>query len=215
MTSITIYDGAQTIGGNKIFVEEGGRGVFLDFGKNFGKYSRYYEEFLKNRDTRGIHDLHYLNLIPKLNNYRPDLIPADVSLNQYPKLDIAAVLLSHAHLDHCGNIGLLDNSIPIVASPMSIAILKGMQDLAKSSVDGDTCYISEREPCNSDALVLKAGGSKQPYVGKDFYATEEILATLSAFLTRKPGQEAKKTKKLSPGLLDSYKKLIVSKDRLR
>jgi ribonuclease J len=207
VTSITIYDGAQTIGGNKIFVEEKGKGIFLDFGKNFGKYSRYYEEFLKNRDTRGIHDLHYLGLIPKLNIYRRDLIPADVSLQSYPKLNIAAVLLSHAHLDHCGNIGLLDNSIPIVASPMSIAILKGMQDLAKSSVDGDTCYISEREACNSAALVLKSGGAKQPYVGKDFYATEDISATLTAFLSRKPGQEAKSTKKLSPGLLDSYRKL--------
>lgn len=207
MTSITIYDGAQTIGGNKIFVEENGKGVFLDFGKNFGKYSRYYEEFLKNRDTRGIHDLHYLGLIPKLNIYRQDLIPADVSLQSCPKLNIAAVLLSHAHLDHCGNIGLLDNSIPIVASPMSITILKGMQDLAKSSVDGDTCYISEREACKSTAFVLKAGGTKQPYVGKDFYATEDVPTTLSAFLSRKPGQESKSTKKLSPGLLDTYKKL--------
>jgi ribonuclease J len=35
MTSITIYDGAESIGDNKIHVEEGGRGVFLDFGKNF------------------------------------------------------------------------------------------------------------------------------------------------------------------------------------
>ena len=37
MTSITAYDVAEYIGGNKIFVEEGGRGVFLDFGKNFAK----------------------------------------------------------------------------------------------------------------------------------------------------------------------------------
>jgi ribonuclease J len=42
MVSVTVYDGARTIGGNKILVEEGGRGVFLDFGKNFGKYAVYF-----------------------------------------------------------------------------------------------------------------------------------------------------------------------------
>jgi Cft2 family RNA processing exonuclease len=30
---------------------------------------------------------------------------------------VKAVLLSHAHLDRSGNIGLLDNAIPIVATP--------------------------------------------------------------------------------------------------
>jgi ribonuclease J len=42
MVSVNVYDGARTIGGNKILVEEGGRGVFLDFGKNFGKYAVYF-----------------------------------------------------------------------------------------------------------------------------------------------------------------------------
>ena len=35
MTSITIYDGNDTIGGSKIYVEQNGEGVFLDFGTNF------------------------------------------------------------------------------------------------------------------------------------------------------------------------------------
>ena len=84
MVSLTVYDGAMGIGGNKLYLEEDGKGVFLDFGKNFGKYGIFYEEFLKNRDTRGIHDLMYLDLLPKLNIYRPDLIPADLSISQYP-----------------------------------------------------------------------------------------------------------------------------------
>ena len=55
MVSLTVYDGAIGIGGNKIYLEENGKGVFLDFGKNFGKYGVFYEEFLKTRDTCGIH----------------------------------------------------------------------------------------------------------------------------------------------------------------
>ena len=116
MATITVYDGAATSGGNKIYVEAGGRGVFLDFGKNFGKYGRFYEEYLKNRTTRRIHDLLHLVLIPRLDIYRPDLVPPDISLTSFLKLEVKAVLLSHAHLDHNGNIGLLDNTIPIVAT---------------------------------------------------------------------------------------------------
>ena len=55
MTSITVYNGAATIGGNKIYVEENGRGVFLDFGMNFAKYEEFFEEFLSERSVRGIH----------------------------------------------------------------------------------------------------------------------------------------------------------------
>jgi len=38
MTSITVYNGNDTIGGNKIYVEENGKGLFLDFGANLQKY---------------------------------------------------------------------------------------------------------------------------------------------------------------------------------
>jgi ribonuclease J len=78
LVSLTVYDDALGIGGNKLYLEENGKGVFLDFGKNFGKFGVFYEEFLKNRDTRGIHDLMYLDLLPKLNIYRPDLISTDL-----------------------------------------------------------------------------------------------------------------------------------------
>ena len=37
MTSIQIFDGSNTIGGTKIYIEEKGEGVFLDFGMNFKK----------------------------------------------------------------------------------------------------------------------------------------------------------------------------------
>jgi ribonuclease J len=66
VVSLTVYDGAYGIGGNKLYLEENGNGVFLDFGKNFGKYGVFYEEFLKNRDTPGIHDLMHFDLLPSL-----------------------------------------------------------------------------------------------------------------------------------------------------
>jgi hypothetical protein len=43
-------------------------------------------------------------------------------------------------MDHCGNIGMLRKDIPIVASPESIAIMKGLQDTGVSSLESDSSY---------------------------------------------------------------------------
>lgn len=204
MVSLTVYDGATGIGGNKLYLEDKGKGVFLDFGKNFGKYGQFYEEFLKNRDTRGIHDLMYLDLLPKLNIYRPDLIPSDLSMSQFPALNVSAVLLSHAHMDHCGNIGTLRKDIPIVASPESIVIMKGMQDTVNTSIEGDTTYISPRQPADELGLYLESVASMN-YLGRDFYCTKEPSEGLTTFISRRPGQDAPRArKKLEPGQCSYY-----------
>ena len=48
MVSLTVYDGANVVDGNKIYLEHDGKGVFLDFGKNFSKYGLFFEEPMKN-----------------------------------------------------------------------------------------------------------------------------------------------------------------------
>jgi len=203
VVSLTVYDGAMGIGGNKLYLEENGNGVFLDFGKNFGKYGVFYEEFLKNRDTRGIHDLIYLDLLPKLNIYRPDLIPSDLPISQYPSLNVAAVLLSHAHMDHCGNIGMLREDIPIVASPESIVNMKGMQDAGVSSLETDNAYFSPRQPTDDKGLYLSSVAGMN-YHGRNFCCTEKPSEALTSFLSRKPGQDGKRAKKLDPGQCGCY-----------
>jgi hypothetical protein len=46
-------------------------------------------------------------------------------------------------MDHVGNVGLLDANIPIVASPMSAAILKAMMDCGSSSMESDVSFAAE------------------------------------------------------------------------
>jgi len=145
----------------------------------------------------------YLDLLPRLNIYRSDLKPADLSVDQYPTLDVAAVLLSHAHLDHCGNIGMLREDIPVVASPESIVIMKGMQDAGISSLESETAYFSPRQPLDDQGLYLGSDRSKS-YLGRNFCCTEEPCEALIAFLSRRPGQDGRNAKKLQPGRCCCY-----------
>jgi ribonuclease J len=101
-------------------------------------------------------------------------------------------------MDHCGNIGMLRKDIPIVASPESIVIMKGMQDAGISSLDTDTAYFSPRQPADDLGLYLGSVAGMS-YQGKDFCCTEPPSEALASFLSRRPGQDGKKAKKLEPG----------------
>jgi len=208
MVSVTVYDGGDTIGGNKIFVEDG-TGVFLDFGMNFAKHGAFFQEFLSERSTRGIHDLAHLGLIPKLRIYRPDIIPSDVQLSQYERLNVKAILLSHAHLDHCGNIGLLQETLPVVASGTSVSILKAIRDTSPSSIGSEIAYFSRKTPVDGcSGLVLESDRSRStPYVSRNFYCSEKIPEELRTFAGERPGQESRGAKRIQPGKLDHFDQL--------
>jgi ribonuclease J len=180
MTSITVYDGATTIGGNKIYLNENGKGIFLDFGMNFKTYGRYYQEFLSSRANRGLYDLIHLKLIPKIGVYREDLVPSDLDVSKYPKLEISAILLSHAHMDHFGNIGLLNPKYPIIASPSTITLLKGILDGSTTMLGSDVAYYSLKNR-RKDGRILETDRTKD--YGRNFICTENFSEDLTDFLS--------------------------------
>ncbi len=180
MTSITVYDGTKTIGGNKIYLQEKNHGLFLDFGMNFKKYRDYFQQYLQERYSRGIYDLIQLKLIPKLNNYRRDLIPSDLDISSFPSLNIDAVLLSHAHMDHFGNISLLDEKIPIVASPTSIVLLKAIRDCSIATLNNEVAYFTKKIRVEDDR-ILKT--DKKTVYCREFFSTSDFPLTLDDFLS--------------------------------
>jgi ribonuclease J len=109
-------------------------------------------------------------------------------------------------MDHCGNIGMLRKDIPIVASPKSIVIMKGMQDAGISSPEIDMAYFSPRQPADDKGLYLGSIAGMS-YQGKDFCCTEPPSEALASLLSRKPGQDGKRAKKLGPGKCCCYEEI--------
>ncbi len=149
-TTITAYDGANSIGGNKILLESRDTSVFFDFGLNFPKYGMYYEEFVKPRSVRGVYDPIIMGIVPQLKGiYRNDLFPTpDLCERMLPegskKVDLNAVFLSHAHADHIGCLTYIDLDIPIISSPMTAVMMKALQDSGKGGIEAEYVYINPR-----------------------------------------------------------------------
>jgi len=146
---IKVLDGKNTIGGSKILVANKDTAVFLDFGKNFKTWGDYFEEFLQPRVSTGIiHDLWRLGLLPHYSGiYREDLILSNFKkeVEKNPLLNISAILLSHAHIDHCGYIPFLRENIPVYASLITKRLMNVMQNTGKGGVFSQYANIKLRK----------------------------------------------------------------------
>lgn len=156
MAIIRFYGGVNEIGGNKILLEDRDTRVWLDFGLSFGQQGQFYGDFMGPRSKGGIRDLLQMGLIPGLDGiYRDDLVhvpkiddalrelgiedtsywaPELQSYEDVLKRDgkswLAGVLLTHAHLDHCGYISYLDPRIPICCSEVTLRVLETMDEIS-------------------------------------------------------------------------------------
>ena len=164
---IEILDGKSTIGGNKILISDKSTSIFLDFGKNFKTWGNYFEEFIQPRATTGtLYDLWQLGLLPHYSNiYREDLMldSFEEVVKKEPMLDISAVMLSHAHLDHAGYIPFLKDTIPVISTVITKRLLKAIQDTGDGKVFSQFVDITKRLPVKDTFSndILKSGGSKE------------------------------------------------------
>ncbi len=128
MTSITFYGGVNEIGGNKFLVEDKGTRVLMDFGMSFSAELRFFSQFLNARGSNWLADMIALGLLPKVNGmYRRDYA-RHVGFGGDEDTEIDAVLLTHAHVDHCAYIQYLREDIPVYCSEESRLIMQNFDD---------------------------------------------------------------------------------------
>lgn len=143
MTSLTFYGGVNEIGGNKVLLEDKDTKVFLDFGKGFGRRSKFFENFLNPRTPNGIGDFIHMGLVPDIKGvYRDDLLKIIDRKPEEP--DIDAVLLTHAHADHVDYISFLHEQIPIYMGETCHLILKAIQERSSRKIENEVLDFKPR-----------------------------------------------------------------------
>ena len=158
MTSLSFYGGINEIGGNKFLLEEKGTKVLMDFGMSFGAEGRYFSEFMRSRLSNWLADMFELGLLPKIDGlYRQDYAK-HVGFGGDEETEIDAVLLTHAHVDHCAYIQYLRADIPIYCSEESRLIMQNFDETSNAQ------YLTLKEKFqvyqNSKGEISRATGDK-------------------------------------------------------
>ncbi|MHB1189852.1 MAG: MBL fold metallo-hydrolase, partial [Armatimonadota bacterium] len=200
MARITCFDGVGCIGGNKILLEDGGTRLWFDFGIDFGRKGKFYEEFLTPKSCTGLYEPVRMGLLPLIPDlYRDDLLcglayPWD-GLAARPLGDVHGVLVSHAHTDHIGCLPYLRADIPIYASAMSIATAKAMQDSGAGGIESQYCYMTPYEP--SETGELKSSNyTRTPSTARPFILVDEAVSPeFARFWSSTPGSESARGRK--------------------
>lgn len=153
MTSITFYGGINEVGGNKILLEDKGKSVFLDFGKNFHKSNKYLPPLSM---SLGIDDYKNLGMIPQISG---------IYLNDKEESTVNRVLISHSHQDHFGYIPFLKPEISAQCSKSTHAALKAYEDMAQPSLENQITYHKEK---SSKSIYMPLGNFHIDSEGKKY-----------------------------------------------
>ena len=99
---------------------------------------------------------------------------------------------------------LLRGDIPIIASSISVAILKAMRDTTLSSIGSEISYYSEKsqlDDCGGLVLESIKGGS---YTARDMYLCTEPTAELREFASHRPVGESTRSKNITAAALEHH-----------
>jgi len=118
---LTFYGGVNEIGGNKFLLEDEDTRLFLDFGRNFAREKRFFDEpWLSPRSPR---QLTALGILPDLKGlYRQD----------ESHFDLDGILISHPHTDHFDSVRWLKDNFPIFVSETTREVILAREFSSRS-----------------------------------------------------------------------------------
>ena len=146
--NLTILDGHQTIGGNKVLINHpSGVNLLLDFGMNFKRKGELFDEFLRMRTQAGLSDYLISGLLPPYRDfYRSDLVEiTPESLWMDTGVSPEYVVISHAHLDHMGMVGFLREDMKLILTKETLAIMKAIETTGLSVVEYEYTVFKKRK----------------------------------------------------------------------
>ncbi|MBU4501016.1 MAG: MBL fold metallo-hydrolase [Nanoarchaeota archaeon] len=139
MTSLTFYGGVSEVGGNKIMVEDRGTKILLDFGIAFNSGDDYWINWLQPRGISPVKDRFEFGMLPKIKGlYRKDLLKGTDL--KYVKPEIDAVFCTHAHFDHVGYLGFIDENIPVYLGECTKLIMETVEEQSTMTDYGEHLY---------------------------------------------------------------------------
>jgi ribonuclease J len=195
---LVVLDGGSSIGGTKILAESRGEAVLLDFGLSFSRYQLFFEEFMRPRSVRGLTDLRRFGLIPDLTGaYREDLQIGEPNPSASGTPEIVGLLLTHAHVDHFGVMGVLRPDIPVHCTSTTMAILKASQDAGKPDFWSESAYVVPKVSGDRPG-VIKSAGTSANAIGRPFVSLSAVTSELAEFMSS-TASESSRSRKLAPG----------------
>ena len=125
---LTPYGGVNEIGGNCFLLRSKECQILLDCGRSFKQENIYFAGFLQPRIGQGLTDFLEFDTLPRIQGLYDDSFNVDFGLE---KQKIDGVFLSHAHMDHYGNLNLLHESIPIHMGETAKLIIQSIQETSR------------------------------------------------------------------------------------
>jgi ribonuclease J len=134
-----------------------------------------------------------MGLLPPLRGlYRTDLEDPDGEawgrasrLPGYRDCRVDAVLVSHAHLDHCGYLSFLDLRIPVVSTAMTAVLCKAVQDCSGFRFEGELCYAAPRV-AGVDGTIEAAPRKTTPYARRPYVVVDGATPDAEEFWNTSP-----------------------------
>lgn len=126
MVSLTFFGGVNEIGGNKILLQDKDTKIFFDFGLSFAKGNSYYTGFLSARKICGAADDLELGIIPRIKGLYSQESLAFTGMKYSPP-EYDAIILSHAHMDHCSHLQYIDEGIQVYCGETTLRIIESFK----------------------------------------------------------------------------------------